>query len=138
VFAKFKKWLGLQRAKSADWKRAWSDAEVRRPDGRTNFQHVVLSAIEPLVGPVTLLDTTGDVGQYFTGLVPGTDLTLYLYVDEVQAHGKERRFLREKWDYDTPQAFADDFTDFVRDSLKSNNRFERSRGSSSMNQGAGR
>jgi len=43
----------------------------------------------------------------------------------VQAHGKERRFLREKCDYDTPEAFADDFAAFVGDTLKSNNRFER-------------
>ena len=41
------------------------------------FQHIASAGIEPLVGPLTLHDTTGDVGQYFTGLVPGTDLTLY-------------------------------------------------------------
>jgi hypothetical protein len=121
--ARFKRWLERHHARSAAWERAWSDAGVYGTDGRTNFQRSVLAAVEPLVGALTLSDDAGDAGRYLTGRLPGTDLTLYLYVDEVQAHGKSRRFVREKWDYDTPEALVDDFLVFIRDSLQSNNRW---------------
>jgi hypothetical protein len=123
VFARFKKWRERHRDKRIAWERAWGEASVRRPDGHTNFQHLVLDAIEPMVGRLTLSVTTGEVEQYLRGPLLGTDLTLYLYVDEVQAGGKNG-FIAEKWDFDSPQEFADAFASFVHARLEPNTRLE--------------
>jgi hypothetical protein len=79
--------------------------------------------VEPLTGALSLVEASGAAGRYLTGPVPGTDLTIYLYVDEVQAHAHSRRFIREKWDYDTPEALVSDFVTFLRGSLRSNLRW---------------
>jgi len=58
------------------------------------------------------------------GAISGTDLVLYLYLDEAQVHGSKHRFIAEKWDYDSPDTLIDGLVSFVRARLQSNHAFE--------------
>jgi hypothetical protein len=116
---------------------AWREANALGDDGRTNFERVALSELEAIVGPITLARGSSQL-PYLFGPIPGTDLTLYLYADEAQVHGGPRIFRKERWDYRPPQDSIEDLVSFVHASLPSNNRFERSRGESSVNQGGDR
>jgi hypothetical protein len=134
VFQSFKSWIQRRRMDREASESAWREATVLGADGRTNFERLAVSELEALVGPIALARGSEQM-PYLFGVIPGTDLTLYLYADEAQVHGGARKFLRERWDYRFPKDSIEDLVAFVRVSLPSNNRFERSRGASSESQG---
>lgn len=113
MLAEIKKWLAKRRIKTAAWESAWANAALYGTDGRTNFQRLALAALTPLFETLKLESKSGEVGPYLVGPLPGTELTIYLYVDEAQVHGKLRGFVREKWDYDTPAEFVTGLISFV-------------------------
>ena len=115
----FKRWLNNRRATRAAHSAAWADAETYGADGRTSFQRRALEAIEPLTGSLDL-KVAGESEHYLTGVLPGTDVTLYLYEEEIQAYGTSHKFFSEKWDYESPEALVSKFLSFLRVVLKSN------------------
>jgi hypothetical protein len=70
--------------------------------------------LQQALGPLGLVEASGTAGRYLTGKIPETDLTLYLYTDELGAQGTSQRFIREKWDCDTPEVMVGEFVAFVR------------------------
>lgn len=114
MFAAFRSWLSRHRARKAAWHQAWSGADVYGDDGLTNFQRSALASLEQALGPLSLVEAAGTAGRYLTGKIPETDLTLYLYSDELGAQSISQRFIREKWDCDTPEAMVREFVAFVR------------------------
>jgi hypothetical protein len=137
VFQSFKNWLQRRRVNREASESAWREAAVLGADGRTNFERMALSELEAIVGPIALARGSSQM-PYLFGVIPGTNLTLYLYADEAQVHGGARIFRKERWDYRLPEDSIEDLVAFVRASLPSNNRFERSRGASSLRQGGSR
>ena len=112
-------WWKRLRARSKAHDLAWQSAEDVGKDGLTNFQRLALPALEAVTGPLTL-SRVGRNEFYLTGPIPNTDLVLYLYTDEAQAHGSSRKFIAEKWDYDSPEALINALVSFVRAGLQSN------------------
>jgi hypothetical protein len=137
VFQSFKNWLQRRRVDREASESVWREATALGADGQTNFERMALSELEAIVGPITLARGSTQM-PYLFGVIPGTDLTLYLYADEAQVHGGARTFRKERWDYRLPKDSIEDLVAFVRASLPSNNRFERSRGASSVSQGGSR
>jgi len=82
-----------------------------------------VKALEPVTGPLAL-KRSGKRESYLAGAISGTDLVLYLYLDEAQVHGSKHRFIAEKWDYDSPDTLIDGLVSFVRARLQSNHAFE--------------
>ncbi|HEV7612266.1 MAG TPA: hypothetical protein VGO37_10350 [Steroidobacteraceae bacterium] len=114
MLAAFRSWLSRHRARKAAWHQAWSGADVYGDDGLTNFQRLALASLEQALGPLSLVEAAGTAGRYLTGKIPETYFTLYLYADELGAQGISQRFIREKWDCDTPEAMVGEFVAFVR------------------------
>jgi hypothetical protein len=137
VFQSFKNWVQRRRTDREASESAWREATALGADGRTNFERMALGELEAIVGPITVARGSGQM-PYLFGVIPGTDLTLYLYADEAQVHGGARMFRKERWDYRLPKDSIADLVAYVRASLPSNNRFERSRGASSVSKGGDR
>jgi hypothetical protein len=64
---------------------------------------------------------------YLFGPIPSTQLTLYLYSDEAQVHGKKPVYMRERWDFESPQESIADLVQNVRAALQPNTSLERTR-----------
>ena len=123
MFRRLINWLQRQRLNSAAHASAWRGAAESGPDDLTNFQRLAVKALEPVTGPLAL-NRSGTGESYLSGSISGTDLVLYLYLDEAQVHGAKHRFIAEKWDYDSPGTLIDGLVSFVRARLQSNRAFE--------------
>jgi len=119
MFLRLTEWWKRLSARSVAHDAAWKSAEDVGEDGLTNFQSLALPALEAVTGPLAL-SRVGTKEFYLTGPIRNTDLVLYLYTDEAQTHGSSRRFIAEKWDYDSPEALINALVAFVRASLQSN------------------
>jgi hypothetical protein len=119
MFQRLTAWRNRRRAAKIARTSAWRTAEDTGDDSLTNFQRLALPALEAVTGPLAL-SRAGTNESYLTGPILNTDLVLYLYTDEAQVHGATRRFIAEKWDYDSPEALINELVSFVRTSLQSN------------------
>jgi hypothetical protein len=114
----FTEWQEKRRFKKAAREAAWQDANDTGADGLSNFERRVLAALEPVVGPLSLI-RAGAKMPYLWGSVPNTNLVLYIYGDEAQVHGDRQIFRKERWDYDSPDAYIRDLVAFIRNRLPS-------------------
>ena len=119
MFLRFTEWWKRLRARSVAHDSAWQSAGELGEDGLTNFQRLALPALEAVAGPLAL-SRVGTKEFYLTGPIHNTDLVVYLYTDEAQAHGSSRKFIAEKWDYDSPEALINALVAFIRTCLQSN------------------
>ena len=111
-----------KRARSA----AWAEAERMGDDGLTNFERDAIAALTPITGSL-LLNRAGSGMPYLFGPIPTTPLTLYLYADEAQVHGRKPAYRRERWDFSSPQESISDLVGYVREALQPNKSLERTR-----------
>jgi hypothetical protein len=111
-----------KRARSA----AWAEAEQVGDDGFTNFERDAIAALTPITGSLMLNRASAGM-PYLFGPIPATLLTLYLYADEAQVHGREPAYRRERWDFDSPQESISDLVGYVREALQPNKSLERTR-----------
>jgi hypothetical protein len=112
----FAKWRAMRRARKADRELAWRGASDIGVDGLSNFERKAIAALEPITGSLTLSRANAKM-PYLWGPVPKSNLVLYLYGDEAQVHGASTKYMRERWDYESPEASIRDLVKFIREHL---------------------
>lgn len=79
------------------------------PDGLTLFQHRASAQLCTVVGAIAF-QRLGQSETYLAGKLPGTDASVFIYVDGAQIHaGPEALFLAEREDYAAPQDLIQGF-----------------------------